>query len=291
VKFGLFAINYGTCADPEIAVRVAQHAETVGFESVWTGEHLVLPDPQPANFTLPPTLPLLDTVVALSVVAANTSTITLASGIIQLPLRNPVVLAKELASLDVVSGGRLVVGVGAGYVAAEFDAVGVSMTERGRRMDDYIDAMRALWSMDHPHHDGPFVSFTGLDTQPRPVQRSGPPIVIGGESPGAFRRAITRGHGWYGFNIDPPLARHCIAALSKLAGEHERPPELGELELTITPVGTLDRPTVEHYEQLGIHRLVLLPQPDADREHRHAPVAADRIIRNIDTIADTFINP
>jgi alkanesulfonate monooxygenase SsuD/methylene tetrahydromethanopterin reductase-like flavin-dependent oxidoreductase (luciferase family) len=120
-------------------------------------------------------------VVALSVVAANTSTITLASGIILLPLRNPVVLAKELASLDVVSGGRLVVGVGAGYVAAEFDAVGVSMVERGRRMDDYIDAMRALWSMDHPHHDGPFVSFTGLNTHPRPAQRPGPPIVIGGE--------------------------------------------------------------------------------------------------------------
>ena len=291
MKFGLFAINYGTCADPEIAVRVAQHAETVGFESVWTGEHLVLPDPQPANLRLPPTLPLLDTVVALSVVAANTSTITLASGIIQLPLRNPVVLAKELASLDVVSGGRLVVGVGAGYVATEFDAVGVSMTERGGRMDDYIDAMRALWSMDHPHHDGPFVSFTGLNTHPRPVQRPGPPIVIGGESPGALQRAITRGNGWYGFNIDPPLARDCIDALAKLAGEHERPPGLGELELTITPVGTLDHATVEHYEQLGIHRLVLLPQPDADREHRHAPVPVDRIIRNIDAVADAFINP
>jgi probable F420-dependent oxidoreductase len=291
VKFGLFAINYGTCADPEIAVRVAQHAETVGFESVWTGEHLVLPDPQPERFALPPTLPLLDTVVALSVVAANTSTITLASGIILLPLRNPVVLAKELASLDVVSGGRLVVGVGAGYVAAEFDAVGVSMADRGRRMDDYIDAMRALWSMDHPHHDGPFVSFTGLNTHPRPAQQPGPPIVIGGESPSALRRAITRGNGWYGFNVDPPLARHCIDALAKLASEHERPPELGPLELTITPVGTLDHPTVEHYQQLGIHRLVLLPQPDADREHRHAPVPADRIIRNIDTIADTFINP
>jgi probable F420-dependent oxidoreductase len=291
VKFGLFAINYGTCADPEIAIRVAQHAETAGFESVWTGEHLVLPDPQPANFTFPPTLPLLDTVVALSLVAANTSAITLGSGIIVLPLRNPVVLAKELASLDVVSGGRLVVGVGAGYVAAEFDAVGVSMTERGRRMDDAIDAMRALWSMDHPRHDGPFVSFTGVDAHPRPVQRPGPSIVIGGESPGALRRAIIRGNGWYGFNIDPPLARQCVDALATLASQHERPPELGELELTITPVGTLDRPIVEYYEQLGIDRLVLLPQPDADREHGHAPVPADRIIRNIDTIADTFINP
>jgi len=138
VKLGLFAINYGTCADPELAVRAAQHAEAAGFESVWTGEHVALPDPAPRGFTMPPELPFLDTIVALTLVAAHTSTIKVASGIIVLPLRNPVILAKELASVDVVSKGRLIAGFGAGYVGQEFAAVGVPMAGRGERMDDYI---------------------------------------------------------------------------------------------------------------------------------------------------------
>ncbi len=290
MKFGLFAINYGSCADPDTAVRVARHAEAAGFESVWTGEHFVLPDPQPAGFSMPPTLPLLDTIVSLGFLAASTSTITLASGIIVLPYRNPVVLAKELASIDVVANGRLIVGVGAGYVAEEFGAIGVPMARRGERMDDYIDAMRALWSMDHPQHSGPFVSFSGVAAHPRPLQRPAPPIVVGGESRAALRRAITKGNGWYGFGLGPSLARQCIEAISQLAKEYERPPELGELELTITPVGPLDPGIAEHYEQLGVHRLVLLPQPDAGREHRHAPVPVERILRNIDTVAETIIH-
>src|SRR4030095_13282539 len=227
----LSAINYGTCADPDVAVRVARHAEPACSEWVWTGEHVVLPDPQPPGATLPPTLPLLDTVVSLGLIAATTTTIRVGSGIIVLPFRNPVVLAKELATVDVVSSGRLLVGVGAGYVRREFDAVGVPMAERGRRMDDYLDAMRALWSMERPRHRGPFVSFSGVDAAPRPLQRPAPPtlragqlrarrvsragphapppppgpparpILVGGKSRGARRRATTRGNGWYGFGL------------------------------------------------------------------------------------------
>jgi probable F420-dependent oxidoreductase len=290
MKFGLFAINYGTCADPDVAVGVARHAEAAGFESVWTGEHVVLPDPQPPRATLPPTLPLLDTVVSLGLIAATTTTIRVGSGIIVLPFRNPVVLAKELATVDVVSSGRLLVGVGAGYVRREFDAVGVPMAERGRRMDDYIDAMRALWSMERPRHRGPFVSFSGVDAHPRPLQRPAPPILVGGESRGALRRATTRGNGWYGFGLDPAETRLCIDELGRMAREYGRPPDLGELELTVTPVGPFDRATVQRYEELGVHRLVLLPQPDADREHRHAPVPVERILRNVDAVAETIIH-
>ncbi|HEY3632437.1 MAG TPA: LLM class flavin-dependent oxidoreductase, partial [Jatrophihabitantaceae bacterium] len=127
MKFGLFALNYGTCADPEAAVTVARHAEAAGFESVWTGEHVVLPDPAPSPRVFPPTLPFLDTTVALTLLAAHTTRIRVATGIIVLPLHNPVLLAKELASVDVVSGGRLTVGVAAGYMPAEFASVGVPM--------------------------------------------------------------------------------------------------------------------------------------------------------------------
>jgi probable F420-dependent oxidoreductase len=289
MKFGLFAINYGTCADPDVALRVALHAEAAGFESVWTGEHLVLPDPQPDDLVFPPTLPLLDTVVALTHIAARTTNLVVASGIVLLPLRHPVVLAKELASVDLVAEGRLIVGVGAGYIEAEFDAVGVSMTERGDRMDDAIDAMRALWSMEHPLHHGAFTSFAGVDAHPRPTRRTGPPIVVGGGSTGALRRAVVRGNGWYGFNVDLPLARRAVEALRSVAGEYERPAGLGELELTITPLGPLDRDAVQQYEELGIHRLVVLPEPEAPRDQRHLPVPVDRILRNIDTVAETLM--
>jgi probable F420-dependent oxidoreductase len=290
MKIGLFAINYGTCADPDVAVTVARHAEAAGFESVWTGEHVALPDPAPPGFPLAPTLPLLDTVVALTLVAAHTSTIKVASGIIVLPLRNPVVLAKELASVDVVSRGRLIAGFGAGYVREEFAAVGVDLGERGGRMDDYLRAMRALWSMDRPAYHGRYVAFSGIDAHPRPVQRPGPPVVIGGAAPAALRRAVTMGHGWYGFALDVTTTGELVESLRRIQAEHERPAELGRLEITVTPTGRLDRASVARYAELGVDRLVLLPDPEVDRARRHTPVSADRILRMIDRVAEEVIS-
>ena len=290
MKVGLFAINYGTCADPETTVRVARHAEAAGFESVWTGAHLVLPDPAPPGSPFPPTLPLLDTVVALTLVAASTTTIRVASGVIVLPLHNPVVLAKELASVDVISGGRLIAGVAAGYIPEEFAAAGVQMAERGARTDDYIRALRALWSMDSPRHDGPFVSFQDIQAHPRPVRRQGPPIVVGGEAPAALRRAVTLANGWYGFGLDLAATRRLTNALRQAGNDHARPPELGKLELTVTPAEKPDRAIVEQYEELGIDRLVLLPEPGVPRSQRHVPVPADRILRNIDEVASELID-
>jgi probable F420-dependent oxidoreductase len=287
MKIGLFAINYGTCADPELAVQVARHAEAAGFESVWTGEHVALPDPAPPGFPIPPTLPLLDTIVGLTLVAAHTRTIKVASGIIVLPLRNPVILAKELASVDVVSNGRLIAGFAAGYVPAEFAAAGVPMAGRGARLEDYIGALRALWSMDRPDYSGQFVSFSAIDARPRPRQRPAPPIVIGGEAPAALRRAVTIADGWYGFYLDLAQTRRHVQMLRQLAREHERP---GPLEITVTPAGSLDKAMADQYAELGVDRLVLLPQPDAGPSQRHAPVPADRILRTIDTVAEELIH-
>lgn len=290
MKFGLFAINYGTCADPEAAIRIAQHAEAAGFESVWSGEHVVLPDPAPPGFSMPPTLPFLDTVVALTMVAAHTSTIKVASGIIVLPLHNPAVLAKQLASVDVVSNGRLIAGFGAGYLPQEFASAGVPMAERGARTEEYIRAMRALWSMDSPRYRGRFVSIADVQARPQPTQRPGPPVVLGGEAPAALRRAVTMAEGWYGFSLDLDETSRLTEALRQAARERERPRELGDLELTVTPAGKLDRAVVEQYERLGIDRLVLLPEPGAPRGQRHAPVPVDRILRNIDRAAAELIN-
>lgn len=140
-----------------------------------------------------------------------------------------------------MSRGRLIAGFAAGYIREEFAAAGVDMRDRGRRMDDYLRAMRALWSMDRPAHHGPYVTFSGVDAHPRPVQRSGPPVVIGGESPAALRRAVTMGPGWYGFALDIEETRDCLDALRRMHAAHERPAELGRLERASVRVM---RPTV-----------------------------------------------
>src|SRR5437868_1634732 len=287
MKIGLFAINYGTCGDPASAVRVAQAAEAAGFESVWTGEHVVLPDPMLASFPLAPDTPMLDTVVALTWIAAHTKRLRIASGIIVLPQRNPVLLAKELATVDVISGGRLIIGVGAGWLEPEFKALGVPMERRGEKIDDALRAIRALWTMEQPEHHGPSASFSNVVAYPRPIQRPMPPVVIGGESPAAMRRAM--GNGWYGFGLTLEETKQHIASLKRAGEQHGRPAKLGELEITVTPVGKFDRRSVEAYAAAGVHRLVVLPKPEASHAQRHDPVPLDEILRNIEAVSKTVM--
>jgi probable F420-dependent oxidoreductase len=258
VKFGLFGINVGACANPQTAAKVARAAERAGFESVWTGEHVVLPDPQVAPSPLPPRTPMLDPAVALAFVAAHTDRIRLGTGIIILPQRNPVVLAKELASVDVLSNGRLLFGIGAGYLAAEFTAVGAEFADRGARSDEYLDAIVALWTQPQPHFAGKYVAFSGIDAQPRPAQRPHPPIHVGGQSPGAYRRAVLRGNGWYGFALDLDNTRRCLAGLAQAREQAARPAALGALEISVTPPPNVKPADVARYEELGVDRLALL---------------------------------
>jgi len=285
MKIGLFAINYGSCGDPASAVQVAQAAEAAGFESVWTGEHIVLPNPMLPSFPLAPETPMLDTVVTLTWIAAHTKRLRIASGIIVLPQRNPLLLAKELASVDVVSGGRLIIGVGAGWLEPEFKALGVPMERRGERMDDALRAMRALWTMEQPGHHGSSASFSNIAAYPRPVQRPMPPVVIGGESPAAMRRAITMGNGWYGFGLTLEKTKQLIEDLKRAGEQHARPAELGDLEITVTPVGKFDRRSVEAYAAAGVHRLVVLPRHDASHAQRHHPVPLNDILRSIEAVS------
>jgi len=202
-----------------------------------------------------------------------------------LPQRNPVLLAKKLASVDVVSGGRLIIGVGAGWLEPEFKALGVPMEGRGERMDDALRAMRALWTMEHPEHHGSSASFSSVAAYPRPIQRPMPPIVIGGESRAAMRRAITMGNGWYGFGLTLEEAKQHIASLKRTGEQHGRPAELGDLEITVTPVGKFDRRSVEAYAAAGVHRLVVLPRHEASQAQRHDPVPLDDILRNVEVVS------
>src|SRR3954469_19460019 len=149
-------------AEPDALAATAAAAEAAGFESLWGGEHVVLPDPQAPPSPMAPHEPILDPVIALTYCAAVTSRVRLGTGIIILPQRNPLVLAKELASLDRLSGGRLIFGVGVGYLKPEFDALGISMDDRGTKTLEYIEAMRAIWSHDKASYQGRYVSFAGV---------------------------------------------------------------------------------------------------------------------------------
>lgn len=257
MKLALFGISFGACADPDVALRVALAAEQAGVESLWTGEHVVLPDPHQPPSPLPPETPLLDPVVALSYIAAHTRTIRLGTGIIILPQRNPLVLAKELATLDVVSRGRLMVGVGAGYLHQEFAALGIPFEDKGARMVEYMEAMQALWTQPKPEYRGRFVSFGNVQAFPRPVQKPHPPFVMGGATPPAFRRAVTMCQGWFGFAMDLDKTASAIQGLRAEEARHDRPAELGELEISIAPGMPLDADTVRRYEDLGVHRLIV----------------------------------
>jgi len=260
MKLGLFGINMGPSTRPEALIAIARAAEAAGFESVWAGEHVVLPDPQVAPSPMAPQDPALDPLVALAWAAAHTTTIRLATGIVILPQRNPVVLAKQVASLDVLSDGRLVFGVGVGYLEPEFRAIGADFEHRGAVADEYLDAMEHLWYDTHPEFHGHFADFAGVDAYPRPVQRP-IPIVVGGHTSRAYRRAVARARGWYGFALTPERAAACLAELRSAASDTPRPVELGSLEITVTPRGRLTPATAAAFAELGVHRLVPFPPP------------------------------
>jgi probable F420-dependent oxidoreductase len=211
---------------------------------------------------------ILDPVVALTYCAAVTTRIRLGTGIIILPQRNPLVLAKALASLDVLSAGRLIFGVGVGYLEPEFRALGARFEQRGAVADDYLAAMRAIWSEETPAHRGRFVSFANVQARPQPLQSPTPPIVIGGRSPAAFRRAVTQGHGWYGFALDMDGTRRALHGLREAARQHARPADLGGLEISVTPAGAMviDRARAAEFAALGVHRLILMPSPKLDSD-------------------------
>jgi probable F420-dependent oxidoreductase len=254
MKLGLFSINTGICADPDLAAEIAVAAESAGFDSVWTAEHVVLPDPQVPPSPSPPLVPMLDPAVALAAIATRTTTIRLATGIIILPQRNPLVLAKEFASLDVISKGRVIL------------ALHTPFDDRGRRVEDALAAMRAMWTMDTPSHDGPYWSFSGVQSRPRPVQAA-MPIVMGGRGAGAMSRSVRLCDGWYGFALDVEHTKACVDDLRTAAATFDRPAALGRLEITVTPPPTpLTSSMVAEYAALGVDRLVVLPPGRADRD-------------------------
>jgi probable F420-dependent oxidoreductase len=256
MKIGLFGINTGPCANPITAAKAARAAEAAGFESVWTGEHIVLPDPQVPPSPVPAETPFLDSAVALAYIAAHTKKVRLGTGIIILPQRNPVVLAKELASLDVLSEGRLTFGIGIGYLKPEFEAIGAPFEHKGPRSEEFLGAMIALWTQEKPEYRGRFVSFGGVNAMPRPVQKPHPEVVFGGHTKEAYSRSARLARGWYGFALDVEGTAKCVEGLRTACKDAGR--AFDDLELSVTPRGRVDRDALKRYADLGVSRLILL---------------------------------
>lgn len=265
MQFGIAFANTGPFAHPAAAVEFAQAAEAAGFESLWTVEHVVVPSGYDSPYPYDPSgkmpggedFPIPDPLIWLSYVAAATSRIRLATGILILPQRNPVVLAKELATLDHLSNGRMILGIGVGWLEEEFDAIGVPFAERGRRTDDHVAAMRALWTQDKATFHGEFTHFDHCISRPQPVQGS-IPVHIGGHTDIAAKRAGRLGDGFFpGKGSHEELARS-FDLVRRTAVEHGRDPDA--IEMTTGGRGAVGARALDEVKALadiGTHRVIL----------------------------------
>jgi probable F420-dependent oxidoreductase len=205
MKFGLRYANAGPFAFPEMLTHLAQTAERVGVESIWTVEHVAIPvgykstypyDPS-GKIPAPEQMPIPDPLIALAYAAAVTKTLRLATGIVILPQRHPLYVAKEVATLDVLSHGRVIFGIGVGWLAEEFEALGVPFEERAARTAEAVRAIRSLWKDEAEPFHGKFYRWEKLESHPKPVQKPGVPIVVGGHTELAARRAARYGDGFF----------------------------------------------------------------------------------------------
>jgi probable F420-dependent oxidoreductase len=265
MDFALAFANTGPFARAKGAVRLAQAAEAAGFESLWTVEHVVVPSGYQSTYPYSPTgkMPgpeeseIPDPLMWLAYLAGLTTTIKLGTGILILPQRNPVVLAKECATLDAMSGGRLLLGIGVGWLEEEFDAIGIPFAERGPRTDDNVAAMRALWSGDKASHHSEYTNFDDCILQPRPAQGT-VPIHVGGHTKVAARRAGRLGDGFFPGKGSREEQRELFELVRSTAKEHGRDPDTIELTSGGNGAfgdGALDE--VKALADLGVSRVIV----------------------------------
>ncbi|MFD4179525.1 LLM class F420-dependent oxidoreductase [Rhodococcus sp. NPDC058514] len=270
MRLGLHALGIGTGAHRGVIDAVAIAAETHGFATLWSGEHVVMVDRSASRYpyaddgriAVPAAADWLDPMIGLSFAAAATRTIGIATGVLLLPEHNPVLVAKQAATLDRLSGGRLTLGVGIGWSREEFAALGVPYGRRGERTAEYVAEMRALWRDDVASFDGEFVGFDAVRVNPKPVRDRRIPVVLGGNSGAALRRVAVWGDGWYGFNlagVDEVAER--IGVLRELCREEGRDPR--GLLLSVA-VREADPGDVAALAELGVGELVLVEAPPED---------------------------
>ena len=262
MKIGLIPINIGhTSVDPMISL--AQKAEEVGIESVWTFEHVIVPLDYESKYPysptgkmgIPPDANFIDPLVALTAVAAHTTRLRLGTGVNILPQTNPLYLAKQVASIDFVSGGRMMLGVGIGWLREEFAALGVPFERRGARFDDAVEAMRKVWSGDVVEHKSDFIQWTGFKSYPIPVQKP-LPVIIGGSKGKVFERIAKHGDGWYAPSSNVEQLAELLPSMKQACDDVGRDPATVEVSCMWIPAAEgID--SVKRYEDLGVSRLIV----------------------------------
>lgn len=264
MKFGLRYCNTGRYVDPGAAIELAQAAEEAGFESLWTVEHTVVPAGYGSAYPYSPSgkmaggddaIPLPDPLIWMAYVAAATQRIRLGTAILILPQHNPVVVAKQVATLDHLSGGRILLGIGAGWLKEEFDALGVPFETRGRRTDEYIKVLRELWQVEKPTFQGEFVRFKDAYCRPQPVNGT-VPIIVGGHSEAAAKRAGRLGDGFFPARGAPAELFELARRSAKEAG---RDPNAIEMTASLPD----DLAQIPALIQLGVKRILVPVSPMA----------------------------
>jgi probable F420-dependent oxidoreductase len=281
MKIGIVPINVGGPSTAEHMIEVCQHAEAAGIESVWTFEHVVVPVDYESKYPyaksgkmgIPPEGWFIDPLISLAHVAAATKTIRLGTGINILPQANPLLFAKQTSSIDVLSGGRLTVGLGIGWLAEEYEAMGKPFKGRGARFDDYLEGIKKVWGGDVVEHESEFLSWHGFKSHPTPIQKPHPPILIGGTTHKTLERVVKAADGWYAPTDSPEELARRIDELGRVASEAGR--GLESIDITINWRMAKHPDALAAYEELGVNRAVVLLGTSG----------ASNLIKSIDRIA------
>jgi len=264
MKLGLFVPLVGPSTAPEFVACLGAEAEGHGFDSLWVAEHVVLFDdyasryPYAADGRIPAggESGFLDPMGALCFLAGQTSRMRLGSGICLVPQRNPVYTAKEVATADLLSAGRIDFGVGVGWLAEEFRAVAAPFERRGARTRAYLEVMRRLWCDEVSEYKDEFYELPACRQYPKPVQSPHPPIHFGGESEAALRRVADIGQGWYGFNLDPAELAERSGRLEELLSERGR--SRGDVQVSVSPyLKGCDEDKLRGYAEVGADQVIL----------------------------------
>jgi probable F420-dependent oxidoreductase len=262
MKIGLIPANVGL-ESVEQMVGLAQLAESLNFESVWTFEHVMVPMDYKSQYPYSnsgkmggePDVNFIDPLVALSAIAASTKTLRLGTGVNIVAQANPLLLAKQAASLDFVSNGRFMLGAGIGWLQEEFDAMGVPFTRRGARFDDYMVAMKKIWAGDVVEHQSDFINWSGFKSYPLPVQKPGVPVIIGGSKGKIFERIVKHGDGWFAPTTDAESLSPMLDKLKATCSELDR--DYSSIEITSMWNNRGGMDAIKAFEDIGVSRILV----------------------------------
>lgn len=281
MRFGVHLVAAGKVIEGEKIARIAQRAEELGYDSVWVSDHIIFPtelrSPYPyspdGKLPLDPTLPLLEPFTVLSYAAAVTKKVKLGTSVVIVPYRDPIVTAKIVATIDVLSGGRFIFGVGVGWLEEEFRVLRQNLKDRGPQTKEALLAMKACWTQDDPEFHGKFFDFSGIKFAPKPLQKPHPPIWFGGNSMPALKRAVEQGDGWHSVWMTPEEVAETAKTLRGMCAKAGKDFASFPLTINVNHKVPLTVENVKRYEEAGIS-MMFIP--------RYFGVDADEIIKGME---------